>query len=131
MSISIVPFLMFEGNAEEAMNLYLKTIPNSNIISIERYGSDADGAEGTVNQASMEIAGQTVRFFDSPIEHKFTFTPATSFFISCDDESQFDSIVDQLGNRGEFLMPPNDYGFSKKYAWLNDRFGVSWQINFL
>jgi len=129
MTVSIMPFLMFEGKAEEAMALYLDAIPNSEILSVERYGKDSDGPEGTIYQAIMDLAGQHVRFFDSPIEHAFTFSPATSFFITCEDENQFDSIVGKLGEAGTFLMPPDDYGFARKHAWLNDRFGVSWQIN--
>lgn len=120
---------MFEGLAEEAMNFYAEAIPGSEIVSLERYPAGGGGPEGTVYQATMNLAGQSVRFFDSPVSHGFTFTPAVSFFITCQEQAEFDQIVAGLGESGQFLMPPDNYGFSQKYAWLNDRFGVSWQIS--
>jgi predicted 3-demethylubiquinone-9 3-methyltransferase (glyoxalase superfamily) len=66
---------------------------------------------------------------DSPVKHGFTFTPASSLFVECENETEFDAVVGRLAESGGMLMPPANYGFSTKFAWLNDRFGVSWQIN--
>jgi predicted 3-demethylubiquinone-9 3-methyltransferase (glyoxalase superfamily) len=120
---------MFEGRAAEAMTRYVSVIPNSQVVRLERYGADGPGVEGTVALGEAVLAGQKVRFFDSSVQHAFTFTPALSLFITVDTEDELDQIVDALGVGGSFLMPKDDYGFSRRFAWLNDEFGVSWQVN--
>ena len=126
---TVTPFLMFEGRAEEAIRRYVSLIPGSEVLRLERYGSDGPGAEGTVSLGEATLAGQRVRFFDSPAEHAFTFTPALSLFVSVDSEDEVDRIVGALAMGGEFLMPAGDYGFSRRFGWVNDEFGVSWQVN--
>jgi len=66
---------------------------------------------------------------DSPIPHAFTFTPSTSIFVECDTREQLDGAVEKLIDGGQALMPPGSYGFSTWFAWIQDRFGVSWQLN--
>jgi len=127
--VNVLPFLMFEGRCEEAMNLYVGLIPGGRIVDIQRFGAGGPGKEGSVMRASFVVGGQTVMCFDSPAKHAFTFTPASSLFVTCDSEAEFDRIVAGLAEGGQFLMPPDNYGFSRKFAWTNDRFGVSWQIN--
>ena len=126
---TVSPFLMFEGRAEEAMTRYVAVIPNSEVLRLDRHGADSPGAEGTVAHGEALLAGQRVRFFDSPAQHAFTFTPALSLFVSVETEGELDRIVDALAAGGSFLMPTGDYGFSPRFAWLNDEFGVSWQVN--
>lgn len=125
----VTPFLMFEGRAEEAVTLYCETIPDSRILDITRYGAGEDGPEGTVKLARASIGGTEVTVFNSPVHHAFTFTPSFSFFVDCSSEEELGRIVGVLAKDGGFLMPPGNYGFSRCFAWLNDRFGVSWQIN--
>ena len=127
--MKVTPFLMFEGRCEEAMNFYVAIIPDSRIVEIKRYGPGQPGKEGSVMRASFVVGGQTVMCIDSPAKHAFTFTPASSLFVECDSETEIDRIVAALSEGGQFLMPLGSYGFSRKFAWLNDRFGVSWQIN--
>ncbi|MEK4699300.1 VOC family protein [Solibacillus sp. FSL R7-0668] len=127
----VTPFLMFqEGNAEEAMNFYTSIIEDSAITHITRYGAnDAGGDEGTVMQATFTLKGQEFMCIDSNIKHQFTFTPSFSIYLTCDSEAELDNLYEQLIEGGQALMPVNNYGFSKKFGWINDRFGVSWQIN--
>lgn len=66
---------------------------------------------------------------DSPVHHAFKFTPASSLFVDCASESVIERIARDLSDGGEVLMPLSNYGFSRKFTWLNDRFGVSWQLN--
>ena len=126
---TVVPFLMFTGAAEEAMDLYVALIPNSRVVDIERWGAGETGQEGTVMAAKLSLAGQPVRCFDSPDVHAFTFTPSFSLFVECDSPEELDRIAAGLLVGGEELMPAGEYGFSRRFAWLNDRFGVSWQLN--
>jgi predicted 3-demethylubiquinone-9 3-methyltransferase (glyoxalase superfamily) len=126
---TVTPFLMFEGRAEEAMTRYVSVIPSSQVLKLERYDADGPGVEGTVAFGEALLAGQKVRFFDSSVQHDFTFTPSLSLFITVDTEDELDRIVDVLSDGGSFLMPTGDYGFSRRFAWVNDEFGVSWQVN--
>jgi predicted 3-demethylubiquinone-9 3-methyltransferase (glyoxalase superfamily) len=123
------PFLMFQGAAEEAMNVYISLFPNGKILDIVRYGPGEAGIEGSVMKANFSIAGQTVMCIDSPVKHAFTFTPAFSLFVDCDTEEELDRIFSSLSEGGATLMPVGQYGFSRRFGWLNDRFGVSWQLN--
>lgn len=127
--MKVTPFLMFEGRAEEAMALYCETIPGSSVLDVTRYGAGEDGPEGTVKLARASIGGQEAMIFNSPVHHAFTFTPSFSFFVDCSSDQEQDRIIDVLSKDGSFLMPTGNYGFSQRFAWLNDRFGVSWQIN--
>lgn len=129
MVTSVRPFLMFEGKAEEAMNFYVSLLPGSEILDVARYGAGEAGPEGSVKAASFAIAGQTVMCIDSHVKHAFTFTPSFSFFITCESDDELRRLSEALVNGGSYLMPPNNYGFSRRFAWLNDRYGVSWQLN--
>ena len=123
------PFLMFEGRAEEALDFYVATIPNSRIETIDRYGADGPGPEGSVRMARAVVAGLPVLANDSFVHHAFTFTPSISFMLTCQDEDEVDRLAAALADGGGVLMPVGNYGFSRKFAWVNDRFGVSWQVN--
>ncbi len=62
--------------------------------------------------------------------HDFTFTPSISLFVKCDSEEELETLYEKLSEGGEVAMPLDDYGFSTKFGWVQDRFGVSWQLNF-
>jgi len=126
----VTPFLMFQdGKAEEAMNYYISIIEDSEITSIVRYGANESGDEGTVMQATFSLKGQEFMCIDSNLRHQFSFTPSISIFVTCDSEEEINSIYQKLIEGGQALMPIGDYGFSQRFGWLNDRFGVSWQLN--
>ena len=126
---AVTPFLMFEGQAQQAMDLYTRVLPDSEILDVERYGPDGPGPENTIIRASMSLRGQTVLVSDSYISHDFTFTPSVSLFVTCEDEAELERLVAELGEDGKTLMPLDNYGFSQRFAWVVDRFGVSWQLN--
>lgn len=126
----VTPFLMFQGGkAEDAMNNYTSLIEDSEIKSIIRYGAEGPGEEGTVMQAVFSLKGQEFMCIDSHVDHEFTFTPSISIFLTCDTEEEIDNLYNKMMENGTALMPINNYGFSKKFGWLNDQFGVSWQLN--
>ncbi len=119
-----------DGKAEEAMNYYTSLIEDSKITNIIRYGANEEaGDEGTVMQATFTLKGQEFMCIDSNIAHQFSFTPSFSIFITCDTEEEIDNLYQKLGEDRQALMPLDNYGFSKKFGWINDRFGVSWQLN--
>ncbi|ASN06297.1 VOC family protein [Virgibacillus necropolis] len=126
----VTPFLMFQdGNAEEAMNYYTSSIEDSEIKSITRYGANEAGEEGKVFHAIFSLKGQEYMCIDSHVKHDFSFTPSFSIYVTCDSEEELNNLYEKLLMDGEALMPLDDYGFSKKFGWVNDRFGVSWQLN--
>jgi predicted 3-demethylubiquinone-9 3-methyltransferase (glyoxalase superfamily) len=129
MAKSVTPFLMFEGAAEEAANLYVSLFRDSTIQMIERYPPGEGGAGASVKQCRFTVAGLPLRCFDSPIKHAFTFTPSVSLFVDCESEAELDAAFAGLSAGGAVLMPPGNYGFSTKFTWVSDRFGVSWQLN--
>lgn len=126
----VTPFLMFQGGkAEEAMNYYTSLIEDAQITSIARYGANNPGGdEGTVMQATFTLKGQEFMCIDSNLKHQFDFTPSFSIFLTCSTEEELDTLYEELLKDGQALMPIGDYGFSKKFGWVNDRFGVSWQL---
>jgi predicted 3-demethylubiquinone-9 3-methyltransferase (glyoxalase superfamily) len=82
-----------------------------------------------VKAAIFTVAGQRIRAFDSPPVHACTYTPSISFFVECADEDEIRTLAAKLADGGGVMMPLNSYGFSTLFAWVADRFGVSWQLN--
>ena len=128
-SKKITTFLMFEGTAEEAMTFYISLFDDAEVVNITRYAADSAGTEGSVQHATFSLAGEQFMCIDSPAKHGFTFTPAISLFVQCETEAELDRIYAALADQGTELMPLGNYGFSTKFGWVNDRFGVSWQLN--
>jgi len=120
---------MFDGKAEEAMNFYTSIFEQSEIISIVHYGANEAGVEGTVLNASFSLKGQVFMCIDSNVKHGFTFTPAISLYVTCDTEDEIIQVYEVLSHEGAVLMPLAAYPFSNKFGWVQDKYGVSWQLN--
>lgn len=129
MQLQVTTFLMFEGRAEEAMRLYAEVFDDAQIEELEHYQGGESGAEGTIKRATLRLGGQTLRFLDSAVAHPFGFTPAISLFVDCQSETQIDDLFARLSEDGTVLMSLDAYPFSRRFGWLTDRFGVSWQLN--
>ena len=129
MAAKVSTFLMFEGQAEEAMNLYVSLFPGARIERLEHFGPEGPGAQGSVYRAEFVLAGQRVRVFDSPVSHAFGFTPSFSLFVDCDSAAEVDRLFESLSEDGQVMMELGEYPFAKRFAWLSDRFGVSWQLS--
>lgn len=127
--MTTTPFMMFQGDAEPWLELVLSALPDSRLVSLERREIDADGSAGGVAMAFIEVDGLLVRVLDSPVEHAFTFTPASSFFVDVGDVVDHARIHAALADGGAVLMEPADYGFGTWFSWVQDRYGVSWQLN--
>ncbi|MCU5706742.1 VOC family protein [Bacillus wiedmannii] len=124
----ITTFLMFEGKAEEAMNFYTSLFDQSEIVSISRYDENGPGKEGSVIHATFTLNGQEFMCIDSYVNHGFTFTPSMSLYVNCETEEEIEAVFHKLAQDGSVLMPLGSYPFSKKFGWLNDKYGVSWQL---
>jgi predicted 3-demethylubiquinone-9 3-methyltransferase (glyoxalase superfamily) len=77
----------------------------------------------------LMFEGQAVICIDSPVKHAFTSTPALSLYAECESDAEFEAAFGQLSEGGTVLMPSDNYGFSRRFGWVNDRYGVSWQLN--
>jgi len=125
------PFLMFQdGTAQAALDLYFATFPDSRMVRVERYAKGEPGPAGSIKVAVFTLCGREFMCSDSPIKHGFTFTPSSSTFVDFDSVAELERVFGILSEGGRVLMPLNNYGFSQRFGWLNDRFGVSWQLNF-
>jgi predicted 3-demethylubiquinone-9 3-methyltransferase (glyoxalase superfamily) len=127
----IKTFLMFDGNAEEAMNLYTSLFDNSEIKSITRYQAGEPGAQGTVKHAIFSLHGQEYACIDSAVKHAFTFTAAMSLFVDCTSEEEVSTLFHKLSEGGQVFMPLGAYPFAKLFGWVGDKYGVSWQLSFV
>lgn len=117
------PFLMFQGQARDALDFYARTAPGLKVTMLET------APDGTVAKARIALAGLDVMVFDSPPVHDFAFTPSFSIFLTVDGPEAVDPLADALADGGKVLMPPGAYPFAARYAWVQDRFGVSWQVS--
>ncbi|HEY0667800.1 MAG TPA: VOC family protein [Sphingobacteriaceae bacterium] len=130
MKQQITTFLTFQdNNAEQAMNFYVSLFDNSKIIDVHRYGKGQPGKEGTIMMASFELNGKQFICSDSFIKHDWTFTPAISNWVDCKNENELNTLFSKLTENGSVMMPLNNYGFSQKFGWVADSFGISWQLN--
>ncbi len=121
--------LMFAGEASSAMDLYSATFPSFRVERLERYGPGEAGPEGSVKRGEASIDGHALIIIDSPVKHAFTFTPAMSLFLDCESGEELESAFGKLSAGGQVFMPLDNYGFSTRFGWCSDRFGVSWQLN--
>lgn len=130
MQSQIATFLTFQdNNAETAMNFYVGLFDHSRIIDVRRYGKEGPGKEGTVMVASFELNGKRFMCSDSFVRHNWNFTPAISVWVDCKDENELNTLFSKLSENGNVYMPLNNYGFSRRFGWVGDRFGVTWQLN--
>jgi len=112
----ITPFLWYDGKAEEAANFYVSIFKNSKMGKISRYGDAGPGPKGSVMSVTFQIEGQ--EFFALNGGPHFKFTPAISFFVNCETQQEVDDLWEKLSAGGR----------TDRCGWLQDKFGLSWQI---
>ena len=112
----ITPFLWYDGNAEEAANFYISIFKNSKMGKISRYGDAGPGPKGSVMSVTFQIEG--LEFFALNGGPQFKFTPAISFFVNCETQQEVDDLWEKLSGGGR----------TDRCGWLQDKYGVSWQI---
>lgn len=123
--------LWFDNEAEEAAKFYISVFENGKVGATARYdeaGAKVSGQPaGSVMTVEFEIEGQHFTALNGgPI---FTFTPAISFSVHCKDAAEVNKLWENLIDGGKALMELGEYPFSKRYGWLSDKYGVSWQLN--
>lgn len=112
----ITPFLWFNDNAEEAMNLYTSIFKHSKVVNVSRYGEAGPGPKGSFMSGTFLLEGQEFIVLNGgPM---FQFSPAISLFVKCETQEEIDLYWEKLLEGGR----------AQQCGWLQDKFGVSWQI---
>jgi predicted 3-demethylubiquinone-9 3-methyltransferase (glyoxalase superfamily) len=114
---SISTFLWFERNAEVAAEFYSGLFPNSRVTKVARWGDGGPAPKGSVMTVAFELAGHTLTAINGGPHYKLT--PAVSLVVSCETQEEIDHYWDALLADG---------GKPSMCGWLEDRFGLSWQV---
>jgi len=115
-SQKIAPFLWFDGKAEQAANFYVSVFKNSKVVQLTRYGDAGPGPKGTVMSAIFQLEGQ--EFYALNGGPQFKFSPAISMFVNCETQQEVDELWEKLSAGGK----------TNRCGWLDDKFGLTWQI---
>jgi predicted 3-demethylubiquinone-9 3-methyltransferase (glyoxalase superfamily) len=119
----ITPHLWFDKEAREAAALYTSIIERSRI---EKTTTLRNTPSGSVDIITIELSGQ--KFLLISAGPLFTFNPSVSFLVACKTEEEVDALWERLAEGGSALMKLGEYPFSEKYGWVQDRYGLSWQV---
>lgn len=124
------------GKAKEAIEFYTSLFPNSEIKSITNYAKgEPGGTPELIKYGVFALNGTEYRVSESNYDHKWSFSPGVSLFVDSDSEEEIETLFGKLvANEGMALMPLDnyemgDYGFGKKFGWVQDKYGISWQVN--
>ncbi len=122
----ITPHLWFDKEAEEAAKFYTSVFKDSKINNTTTLHNTPSG---TVDIVTIEILGQEFTLISAgPL---FKFNPSVSFLVACKTKGEVDALWGKLSERGTALMDLGEYPFSEKYGWVQDRYGLSWQVMFM
>ena len=119
----ITPHLWYDREARDAAELYTSLIPNSKITKVKTLHNTPSGDCDVV---SFELSGQP--FMAISAGPLFKFNPSVSFHVRCKAKNEVDAIFEKLSEAGKVLMPLGSYPFSDRFGWLEDRYGLSWQV---
>jgi len=139
-SSKIVPHLWFDHEAVEATNFYASVFPNSRVDSVAPIPADTpSGPAGSLDIVEFTLFGQ--RFMAINAGPYFRFNPSISFMVNFDPlffgapetrdkeaRKKIDEVWETLSDGGKVLMPLDKYPFSERYGWIEDRYGLSWQL---
>lgn len=127
----ITPFLWFDNNAEEAVSVYTSLFDNSGIAAISRYNEQNAAASGqkagTAMTISFKLEGQNFTALNGGPHFKLN--QAISFFVYCESDEKIEKVFNKLSEGGKVIFPLDKYDWSPRYAWVVDKFGLSWQLD--
>lgn len=120
----IVTHLWFDKEAKEASEFYVSLFDNSNLTNVSTI---SDTPSGDVDIVTFQISGRS--FMAISAGPMFKFNQSISMFAYCGSEKRIDFLFEKLSEKGEVLMPLGKYDWSSKYAWVKDKYGLSWQLD--
>lgn len=126
-------FLTFADQAEAAMNFYQKLFRESERVSLTRIDDNlplesVGQSAGKVLNGQLKIKGQLIMFMDLAPAYATPFSWASSIYVDCDDETEFDQLFSGFSEGGSVMMGPEPVFELRKVAWVTDQFGVTWQL---
>ncbi|WP_281197740.1 VOC family protein [Staphylococcus schleiferi] len=125
----ITTFLMFNGNAEEAMQRYTSLFQDSEIITMVKYDDTIPEQAGKVQHSIFTLNGQVFMAIDNMNGAEIEMNPAMSLYVTVKDQFEMDTLYNGLKDGGAILMPktemPPQY---REFAWVQDKFGVNFQL---
>ena len=122
----ITPHLWFDNNAEEAAKFYTSILKNSKVKNVTTLHNTPSG---TVEIFTIELLDQEFTLISAgPL---FKFNPSVSFLVACNTKEEVDELWGNLSNGGMALMELGEYPFSEKYGWVQDKYGLSWQVIYM
>ena len=110
----INPCLWFDGQAKTVADFYVATFPDAKLL----------GGSNLVVQ--VQVGDLKISLLNGGPQFKVN--PSISFFYNCNDEAEIDRLWERLSRGGNEMMPLGTYPFARKYGWVADKFGVSWQL---
>lgn len=119
----ISPHLWFDKQAREAAEFYVSVLPGSKVTHVTTLSGTPSG---DCDLVSFELAGMP--FMAISAGPLFQFNPSVSFHIKCGTKEEVDAIWERISPGGKVLMPLGTYPFSERFGWLEDRYGISWQV---
>jgi predicted 3-demethylubiquinone-9 3-methyltransferase (glyoxalase superfamily) len=130
MANKIVPCIWLDERAELAAKTYARLFPSTRTVAVSHYPESMDNPagrpRGSVLTVEIEVAGQRLTLLDGgPM---FRPNPSVSFLVHVDGPAEADALYGGLAEGGQALMPLGAYPWSPRYGWVQDRFGVSWQV---
>ncbi|MEB7430008.1 VOC family protein [Enterococcus lactis] len=127
----LLPFLTYNGQAEEAINWYHKAFPNSQITKLNRYGDASKEESDLILEGELKLGNQVIGFLDmskdfpAPVS-----TWASTILIEVDNQEEFDQAFNTLKDSGTVMMHEKNYEKYTKVCWVTDKFGFTWQLLF-
>jgi predicted 3-demethylubiquinone-9 3-methyltransferase (glyoxalase superfamily) len=122
----ITPHLWFDNNAKEAAKFYTSIFKNSRIKNVTTLHNTPSG---TVEIFTIELLGHEFTLINAgPL---FKFNPSVSFLVACSTKEEVDALWEKLSEQGTALIELGEYPFSRKYGWVQDKYGLSWQVMFI
>jgi predicted 3-demethylubiquinone-9 3-methyltransferase (glyoxalase superfamily) len=115
--------LWFDTQAREAADWYVSLIPESRIRTV---GTLHDTPSGDTELVSFNLAGRP--FMAISAGPLFTFNPSASFHLKRQTKNDVDAMWNRLADGGKVLMPLDSYPFNERFGWVQDRYGLSWQV---
>lgn len=125
----VTTFLMFNGNAEEAINLYMDAFEDAEILSMVKYDEESGEMAGAVQHAIFRIKDQVLMAVDNINGVDIEITPAMSLYVTVDNAMEMERLFSKLKSGGAILMPKTEMPPTfKEFTWIVDRFGVNFQL---
>ncbi|BBK28455.1 VOC family protein [Staphylococcus arlettae] len=125
----VTTFLMFNGNAEEAINLYMDAFEDAEILSMVKYDEESGEMAGAVQHAIFRIKDQVLMAIDNINGVDIEITPAMSLYVTVDNAMEMERLFSKLKSGGAILMPKTEMPPTfKEFTWIVDRFGVNFQL---